>query len=74
MLKKSDGSVRKAMVFLEQVLQVSEEQQEALVNKITEEENIDAIELCRALTKNQSWSIISGILKNVVIFQYYVIE
>lgn len=63
--EKSDGSVRKAMVFLEQVLQVSEEQQEALVNKITEEENIDAIELCRALTKNQSWSIISGILKKI---------
>ncbi len=61
----SEGSVRKAVVFLQQVLEVEEEQQEDLVNKITMEENAEVIELCRALMKKANWSTISDMLKNL---------
>lgn len=61
----SEGSVRKAVVFLQQVLEVEEEQQEDLVNRITMEENAEVIELCRALMKKANWSTIAGMLKNL---------
>lgn len=61
----SEGSVRKAVVFLQQVLEVEEEQQEDLVNRITMEENAEVIELCRALMKKANWSTIGDMLKNL---------
>lgn len=61
----SEGSVRKAAVFLQQVLEVEEEQQEDLVNRITMEENAEVIELCRALMKKANWSTIASMLKNL---------
>ena len=61
----SEGSVRKAVVFLQQVLEVEEEQQEDLVNRITMEENAEVIELCRALMKKANWNTIADMLKNL---------
>jgi len=62
---KSEGSVRKAMVFLEQVLQVSEEQQESLVNRLTADDDEQVIELCRNLMQRASWPVIAQILKGL---------
>jgi len=62
---KSEGSVRKAMVFLEQVLQVSEEQQESLVNRLTSDDDEQVIELCRNLMQRASWPVIAQILKGL---------
>ena len=61
----SDGSVRKALVFLDQVLQVAPEKQEALLKAITFEESAEIIELARALLNTASWKTIAGLLKNI---------
>lgn len=63
--EKAEGSVRKAMVFLEQVLEVDENQQDMLVNRLITEVNAEVIELCRALMNRASWSVIAGILKGL---------
>jgi DNA polymerase-3 subunit gamma/tau len=63
--EKAEGSVRKAMVFLEQVLEVDENQQDMLVNRLVTEVNAEVIELCRALMNRASWSVIAGILKGL---------
>jgi hypothetical protein len=53
------------MVFLEQVLEVDENQQDMLVNRLVTEVNAEVIELCRALMNRASWSVIAGILKGL---------
>jgi len=63
--EKAEGSVRKAMVFLEQILDVPENKQELLVNKLATEENEEVLNLCRALMNKQPWPIVSEILKNL---------
>lgn len=64
--EKAEGSVRKALVFLEQVLSVdSEEEQAELIKKISLEDNVDTIELCRALLNKRSWNEVSLILKKI---------
>lgn len=63
--EKSEGSTRKAMVFLDQVLKVDADKREKLLNSITAEENTEAIDLCRALLKKESWQSIATILKSL---------
>lgn len=63
--ESSDGSVRKAVVFLQQVLEVSEEQQDSLVNRITMEDNAEVIELCRALMNKGNWNNVANMLKSL---------
>lgn len=62
----AEGSVRKALVFLEQVLAIEdEESQLELIKKITLEDDVDAIELCRALMRNENWTKVSAILQKI---------
>lgn len=64
--EKAEGSVRKALVFLEQVLTVdTEEGQLELIKKITLDEDVDAIELCRALMNKARWEQVSDILQRI---------
>jgi DNA polymerase-3 subunit gamma/tau len=64
--EKADGSVRKALVFLEQVLTVEdEEHQLELIKKIALDDDVDAIELCRALIRKERWPVVGGILQKI---------
>lgn len=62
---KAEGSTRKAMVFLDQVLKVEEGKREKLLSSITAEENTEAIDLCRALLKKEPWQKVASILKSL---------
>lgn len=61
----SQGSVRKAVVFLDQVLSVDESKRADLVANISTQGNAEIIELCRALLKEENWYTISKILSNL---------
>lgn len=61
----SQGSVRKAMVFLDQVLSVKEENREELIKNIAVQGNEEIIDLCRALLKKENWVVISKIISNL---------
>lgn len=57
----SAGSARKALVILDSVLNLPEEEREAAIKNDPEEKEV--IELCRALIKGESWSRIASLLK-----------
>ena len=60
----SQGTARTALVLLDKISNLSEEERlKAIQDKIADEN--EAIELCRALMKKESWSKIAGILKNL---------
>lgn len=60
----SNGSVRTALVMLDRVQNVSSEDAEAHVQKISESQN-EAIELCRLLIKRAKWSEIAKVIKGL---------
>jgi len=57
------GAVRSSLVLLEKVIDLPVEQMEEAISEV--DEDIDAIELCRALLKGKSWKVISPILKKL---------
>lgn len=59
--KSSDGIPRAAIQILQQVLEVEDDNQ-LDVAKQSNKKEIDAIELCRALLKQEGWGKVSGIL------------
>lgn len=59
----SAGSARKALVILDSVLNLPEEEREAAIKNDPEEKEV--IELCRALIKGESWSRIASLLKKI---------
>lgn len=59
----SAGSARKALVILDSVLNLPEEEREAAIKNDPEEKEV--IELCRALIKGESWSRIASLLKGI---------
>ena len=64
----AEGSARKALVLLEKVASVEDEEQRVRIVEggFTEEESAETIELCRALLKEKcSWSEVAGIIKNM---------
>jgi len=61
----SKGSVRKAMVFLDQILSVEEENREELIKNIAVQGNEEVIDLCRALLKNNNWNNVKTILGGI---------
>ena len=66
--KISDGSPRKALVILERIsgVESNEERIKIINNSSVIEEDVDVIELCRALLNNKStWGNISTILKKL---------
>ncbi len=63
--ESSDGSIRKSLVFLDQVLDVPEDEQEELVKTININNNEIILTLCRELLYNKSWNDISTILKGL---------
>ena len=63
--ESAKGSVRKAMVLLDQVLQVDSDKREDLIKTIHIEDNEQVIDLCRALLNKSSWGSIRIILKGL---------
>lgn len=59
----SAGSARKALVILDSVLNLPEEEREAAIKNDPEEKEV--LELCRALIKGESWSRIASLLKGI---------
>jgi len=58
------GSARMALVLLDKIMNLEpEDMEKALELKISEEN--EGIDLCRALIKKESWSKVSGIIKNL---------
>ena len=63
-VNSAQGSARTALVLLDKVLNLKEEERaEAIQQKLAEEN--EAIELCRALIRKDPWKKITGILKNL---------
>ena len=63
--EQSQGHARQALKLLQNVLAVSEEQREGILNQFIEESG-QVSELCRALLDSRSnWSMISNILKSI---------
>jgi DNA polymerase-3 subunit gamma/tau len=63
-ITSAQGSARTTLVLLDKILNLKEEEQiEAIQSKLAEEN--EAIELCRALIKKESWKKVAGILKNL---------
>lgn len=63
-VSSAQGSARTALVLLDKVLNLKEEERANAIRQRLAEEN-EAIDLCRALIKKASWSKVSGILKNL---------
>jgi len=63
-VSSAQGSARTALVLLDKILNLSEDEQLEAVKQRAVEEN-EAIELCRALIKKQSWKDVAKILKNL---------
>lgn len=60
----AQGSARMALVLLDKILNLKEDERiEAIQQKMAEEN--EAIELCRALIKKEDWRKVSKILKNL---------
>lgn len=62
-----EGSPRRALVLLEKIagLESEEAQKRALEEGLPDEENAEAIELCRILLKEKAWSPVAEILKKM---------
>lgn len=60
----ADGSARVALVLLDKIINLSEEQQLEAV-KIKAAEQNESIDLCRALIKSESWRKITNIIKEL---------
>jgi hypothetical protein len=61
LIDTSYGSARTLLVQLEKISQLNEDAQKAAMDQKEEEEK-QAIDLCRALIKKKSWSFVSDIL------------
>ena len=61
----SEGSVRKAVVFLDQILSVDESKRNDLVVNIATQGNVEIINLCRALMQGECWENVSKILSGL---------
>jgi DNA polymerase-3 subunit gamma/tau len=62
--RECNGSARAALVALEKVIGLSDEEASAALDTADADE-ADAIELCRALLKRASWQVVAGLLKRV---------
>lgn len=63
----SEGIPRRALVFLGKIIHLEDKSLKAIEKiLILEEENKQAIDLCRALISGKDWSSIKGILKSIV--------
>lgn len=62
--KRSDGSPRKALIYLEQVIGVDEDKRKAILDSVMEEER-EIIDLCRAIVKRKKWKVVATILKGI---------
>jgi DNA polymerase III gamma/tau subunit len=60
----SQGSARTALVVLDKISNLDEDERIKAIEDKLEEEN-EAIELCRALIKKKSWPTVAKILKNL---------
>jgi DNA polymerase-3 subunit gamma/tau len=61
---RSEGSPRKALVILDNIVQLSEDEMATYLNELKEEET-GAIILCRALMKGSPWSSVAPILSKL---------
>jgi DNA polymerase-3 subunit gamma/tau len=64
-VRSSQGHPRNALQILEQVLSVDEKSRITIARQVVVEEQVQSIELCRALIKKQSWRVVSDILKKL---------
>jgi len=60
----AQGSARTLLVLLDKIANLSDEERTAAIEAKLAEEN-EAIDLCRALIKKESWQKVAGILKNL---------
>ncbi|HUW44466.1 MAG TPA: AAA family ATPase, partial [Dehalococcoidia bacterium] len=63
-VSSAQGSARTALVCLDKVLNLSEGERVEAIQQTLADEN-EAIELCRALIKKDTWPKVAGILKNL---------
>ncbi len=63
-VSSAQGSARTALVLLDKVLNLNEDERIAAIQAKLAEEN-EAIDLCRALIKKEQWSKVAGILRNL---------
>lgn len=61
----SDGSMRKALVFLEKIMGMTDEEKMLEVLELGEEAELQVIEFCRILLKAKSWNQIVQVLQKV---------
>jgi len=64
LIASAQGCARTLLVLLDKVTNLPEDKQKQAIAERLEEEN-EAIELCRALIKGESWKKVAGILKNL---------
>lgn len=62
---QAGGSARKALVLLDKVRDLPEDQQEEAVKGGVEEQSPELVELCRALLKQEGWPKVAKILKGL---------
>lgn len=64
LIENSDGCARQALVILDKIIDLEADEMIKVVDTIRDQES-QTIELCRALLKQQSWDIVSSILKKL---------
>lgn len=64
-IEKCEGSIRKAMVILDQIINTPIERREDVFQKIYLEAESVTIDLCRALLKKEKWENVKDIIKGL---------
>jgi DNA polymerase III gamma/tau subunit len=63
--EKADGSPRKSLVLLERIINSTEKEQKAILSESVDNEDIEIIELARALLAKKPWNEVNKILSKL---------